>query len=106
MPPPLVKDNLDVIAIPASQSSKAGQPQVAIMDNATNSTEDSRSAAELTKAADKHGIALTAAQARMGAEWRDPMLNAVDSVRQLDVDGYEPAAVFTPVERSNPSRGG
>ena len=106
MPPPLVKDNLDVTAIPASQSSKAGQPKVAIMDKATNSTEDSRSAAKLTKAAAKHGIALTAAQARMGAEWRDAMLNAVDSVRQLDVDGYEPAAVFTPVERSIESRGG
>lgn len=76
------------------------------MDKATNSTEDSRSAAELTNAADKHGIALTAAQARMGAEWRDAMLNAVDSVRQLDVEGYEPAAVFTPVERSKESRGG
>ena len=106
MPPPLVKDNLDVTAIPASRSSKAGQPIIAIMDKATNSTEDSRSAAELTKAADKHGIALTAAQARMGAEWRDAMINAVDSVRQLDVEGYEPAAVFTPVERKKESRGG
>ena len=76
------------------------------MDNATNSTEDSRSAAELTKAADKHGIALTTGQARMGAEWRDAMLNAVDSVRQLDAEGYEPAAVFTPVELKNESRGG
>ena len=76
------------------------------MDTPTNSTDDSSAIAELTKAANKHGIALTTDQARMGAEWRDAMLNAVEAVRRLNVVGHEPAAAFAPVTRSKQSRGG
>lgn len=61
---------------------------------------------QLSDTAADHGIALTAEQARMGAEWRDAMLNSVNAVRQIDVDGYEPAAAFAPVTLTPQDRGG
>lgn len=61
---------------------------------------------QLSEAAADHGIALTAEQARMGAEWRDAMLNSVGAVRQIDVDGSEPAAAFAPVSLTPQDRGG
>ena len=61
---------------------------------------------QLSEAAAEHGVVLTAEQARMGAEWRDAMLNSVSAVRQIDVDGFEPAAAFAPVTRTSQDRGG
>ena len=57
-------------------------------------------AARLKVAALMHGIELTSEQAELGAEWRAAMVSAVDAVRGMDVQGYEPAAVFNPVSRS------
>lgn len=76
------------------------------MDTVTSSNEDPSSVDAVTKAAEKHGIPLTTDQARMGAEWRGAMAAAVDAVRRLDVAGYEPAAVFSPVAHSKADIGG
>ena len=61
---------------------------------------DIDSTARLKAAALMHGIELTSEQAELGAEWRAAMVSAVDAVRGMDVQGYEPAAVFNPVGRS------
>ena len=61
---------------------------------------------QLSEAVAEHGVVLTAEQARMGAEWRDAMLNSVSAVRQIDVDGSEPAAAFAPVTLTQQDRGG
>ena len=71
-----------------------------------DSIQDSAQMTAVAKAADKHGISLTTSQAHMGAEWRNAMVNSVAAVRRIDVDGYEPAAVFTPVTISSANRGG
>ena len=76
------------------------------MDTVTSSNEDPSSVDALTEAAEKHGIPLTTDQARMGAEWRGAMVASVNAVRCLDIAGYEPAAVFSPVAHSKAELGG
>lgn len=63
-------------------------------------------AALLSDAALRHGIVLTAEQVALAAEWRAAMEAAVDTVREMDVEGYEPAAVFHPVTAPRLTSGG
>ena len=78
----------------------------AIMDSQSMPPVETSPISQLSEAAAEHGIVLTAEQARMGAEWRDAMLNSVNAVRQIDVDGSEPASAFAPVTRTPQDRGG
>ena len=79
---------------------------IAINDSQSMPSVETSPISQLSEAAADHGIALTAEQARMGAEWRNAMLNSVGSVRQIDVDGYEPAASFAPVSLTQQDRRG
>ena len=68
--------------------------------------QDMNPTARLKDAALRHGIELTSEQAQLGAEWHAAMVSAVGAVRGMDVQGYEPAAVFNPFEVSRPGSGG
>lgn len=63
-------------------------------------------AALLSDAALRHDIVLTAEQVALAAEWRAAMVAAVEAVREMDVVGHEPAAVFHPVSASRLTSGG
>ena len=68
--------------------------------------QDMNPTVRLKDAALRHGIELTSEQAELGAEWHAAMVSAVDAVRAMNVQGYEPAAVFNPVQVSRPRSGG
>ena len=63
-------------------------------------------AALLSDAALRHGIVLTSEQVELAAEWRAAMIAAVESVRGMQVEGHEPAAVFHPAAASRLTSGG
>ena len=64
------------------------------------SPDSNQDAATLAEAAKRHGIRLTKEQSELASEWRPAMVSSVEAVRRIDVQGYEPAAVFKPVART------